>query len=72
MKDARGNRSKTLPFVVIAFAAVTIKFLAGGLTLWSFGQVPDMGGGAYGAAVALILGIWLGREATEKVFKRAE
>lgn len=72
MKDSRGNRSKTLPFVVIAFGAVTVKFLAGGLTFGSFGQLPEMDALSYGTAVALILGIWLGREATEKVFKRVQ
>lgn len=72
MKDSRGNRSKTLPFVVIAFGAVTVKFLVAGATLGGLGAMPEMDAMSYGAAVALILGIWLGREATEKVFKRVQ
>lgn len=66
MKDSRGNRSKTLPFVVVAFIAVTARFLAGGLTLGQFGEVPAMDGWSYGAAIGAILAIWLGREWKQK------
>ena len=60
--DSRGAKSKTLAFVTVAFAAVIVRFVAAGLTLGPLGQVPPMGGGEFAAAIAAVLGIWLGRE----------
>ena len=60
--DSRGRQSKTLTFVAIAFAAVVLRFLGAGLELGPLGEVPAMGGGEFAAAIAAVLGIWLGRE----------
>jgi hypothetical protein len=64
--DARGNQSKTLMFVTISWLVVVVKFTLAGVNLGAFGVMPMMGAGEFGAAVALILAIWLGREWTEK------
>lgn len=65
MLDSRGDKSKTLTFVSVSWAILTAKFAAAGLKT-PLGIVPDMSAGEFGAAVALILGIWLGREWQEK------
>jgi len=70
MRDSRGVRSKTLNFVAVSWAAVTIKFITAEINLPYIGAMPPMTAGEFGAAVALILGIWLGREYTEKVSAR--
>ena len=64
--DSRGKQSVTLFFVTVSWAAVTVKFFVGGALLVPLGVMPTMTAGEYGAAVALILAIWLGREWTEK------
>lgn len=64
MRDSRGKASATLPFVAVSWLAVTVAFVRSWLVP-AAGMVP-MGAGEYGAAVALILAIWLGREWTEK------
>lgn len=64
--DARGKQSRTLAFVTISWLIVTIKFAVAGISLGPLGVAPQMGAGEYGAAVAAILLIWLGREWTEK------
>lgn len=66
LADGRGKQSTTLFFVAVSWAAVTVKFFAAGAKLGALGVMPVMGAGEYGAAVALILAIWLGRELTEK------
>lgn len=53
LRDSRGRESTTLAFVAASWFAVTMMFM------WK-GTAADIG--AYGAAVALILAIWLGRE----------
>lgn len=70
MKDSRGNNSKTLPFVVIGFTAVTAKFVAAGLTLGPIGTAPEMSASAYGSAVLMIVGLWVGREWKQKEIER--
>lgn len=70
MKDSRGAKSSTLAFVSVSWGAVTAKFLSASVTLPYVGVMPPMTAGEFGAAVALILGIWLGREYTEKVSAR--
>ena len=65
MNDSRGQRSLTLPFVAVSWAVVTVAFVRSWLVP-ADGMAP-MGGGEYGSAVALILAIWIGREATEKL-----
>lgn len=69
-RDSRGNKSKTLPFVVTSFVAVTGKFLAAGLTLGPLGVAPEMGASAYGSAVLMIVGLWVGREWKQKEVER--
>lgn len=66
MNDSRGRKSKTLIFVSIAFAVTTAKFAVGGVET-EFVSFQEFGGGEYAAAIGAILGIWLGREYTEKV-----
>jgi len=68
-RDAKGRESRTLFFVSVGFAVVTIRFALGGLGAslggFRFEVVPtpmiD-----YGAAVAAILMVWLGRERINK------
>jgi len=67
MRDSRGKESKTLIFVSIAFAVTTIKFAISGISIEGVMEVSRFGGGEYAAAIGAILGIWLGREYTEKV-----
>lgn len=64
-RDAKGRESRTLFFVSVGFAVVTIRFALGGLGA-SMGDfrieivpTPMLD---YGAAVAAILMVWLGRE----------
>lgn len=64
-KDARGRESRTLFFVSAAFAFLSIRFALGGLqaSLGDFRfdvvSTPMLD---YGAAVAAVLSVWLGRE----------
>ena len=65
IKDSRGRESHTLLFVALAAVVLIYKFAVSGLTL--FGLVfPSMSAGEFGAAFALILAVWLGREWTDK------
>lgn len=64
--DARGNQSKTLMFVTVSWLVVVVKFTVAGINLGPLGVMPAMSAGEFGAAVALILAIWLGREWREK------
>ena len=64
--DSRGKQSKTLFFVAISWAVLVLKFFFAGLTLPVIGAVPGMSASEFGTAVAFVLGIWLGREWTEK------
>lgn len=66
MNDSRGNPSRTLPFVVAAFSAATIKFLVGGMTIPSLGTQPVMDVSAYGTAAMMIVGTWVAREWKQK------
>jgi len=62
VKDSRGRESTTLSFVGASWFAATVMFM------WKGGAAAL---GSYGAAVGLILAIWLGREWTEKTSKPA-
>ncbi len=64
--DSRGKKSKTLAFVVVSWLVVVVKFLLAGVTVPVFGELPPMTGGEFAAAVAAVLGIWLGREWKDK------
>lgn len=66
LKDARGRESITLSLVVPSWAALLVKFLLAGIKLPVVGVVPPMSASEFGAATALILAIWLGREWTDK------
>ena len=66
LKDSRGKESTTLTFVVISWLVVLIKYLVSGITLGPLGLQPIVGTGEFGAAVTLILAIWLGREWKDK------
>lgn len=70
IRDARGRPSRTLPFVAVAWAVTTLKFLVAGLSLGPLGTAPAMGAGEYGAAMATILGIWVAREWRAKELER--
>lgn len=67
MKDSRGKKSTTLFFVAVTWAVLVGKFALAGVTIGDYGTFPEMTGGEFAAAVGAILGIWLGREYTEKV-----
>ena len=71
MKDSRGNPSITLTFVTVAFVLVLIKFALAGLELPVVGTMPPMSGMDFAAAAGAVLGIWWGREKTEKDNKKA-
>lgn len=63
--DSRGGRSTTLTFVAVSWLVVTLAFARSWLL--PLAAVPPMGAGEYGTAVLMILGVWLGREATQKL-----
>ena len=58
------RESTTLKLVIPAWALLLFKFYAGGQD-FGFGLNPVIGAGEFGAAIALVLGIWLGREVKE-------
>jgi len=62
MIDSKGKESTTLTFVSIAFIAVFVKFLIGGMTLPVIGLMPIIGAGEFGLAITGILAVWLNRE----------
>lgn len=72
MRDSRGHKSITLTFVTVSFVVVTAKFALAGLTLPGLGEVPAMSGVDFAAAAGAVLGIWWGREKTEKETRRAD
>lgn len=63
--DTRGKQSRTLAFVSVSWAALTIKFIAAGVTVGDV-SIAQMTATEYGLAVAAVLAIWLGREITDK------
>lgn len=67
MKDTRGQQSRTLTFVTVSWFVVVAKYLSAGVNLGALGIQPPMTALEFGGAVGMILGIWLGREYTEKV-----
>ena len=66
IKDSRGRESTTLGFVTVGFATLLIKFALAGLDLPVVGEMPPMTATEFGLAATGLLGIWLGREWTEK------
>lgn len=65
LHDSRGARSHTLFFVAVSWAVLIIKFTFAGLDS-PLGTIPEMNAGDFGLAVIGVLGIWVGREYTEK------
>lgn len=66
MKDSRGAESKTLSFVTAGYLTLLVKFALASVTIPYVGTMPPMSAAEFGTAAALVLGIWLGREWTEK------
>lgn len=66
LPSVRGKQSTTLLFVALSWLAVFAKFVVSGVNLGPLGVMPTMSAGEFGAAVALILAIWLTREKIEK------
>lgn len=66
MRDSRGRESVTLSYVTAGYFTLLAKFALAGLNLPYIGLMPAMGASEFGLAAAGILGIWLGREWTEK------
>lgn len=64
--DSQGRESRTFVIVSLSWLAVWFKFIGAGLTLPVVGVVPPMTAGEFGAAVALIVGVWVGREWVKK------
>lgn len=64
-RDAAGRESRTLAFVGISWLALLVRFSCGGLRVswgpFSF-EVASTPMVDFGAAVAAVLAIWLGRE----------
>lgn len=64
-RDARGRESRTLSFVIVAFSLMTLRFVLGGLD-FDFGAfhyaVASTHMVDYGAAVAAVIAVWVGRE----------
>lgn len=65
VKDSKGRESMTLAFIAFSWALMTVRFIFGGMSVtlaaWRF-EVAATSLLDYGAAVAAILSVWLGRE----------
>lgn len=70
MRDSRGVQSLTLNFVTISWLAVLLRYIVAGIDLPYIGLTPPISPTEFGVAVGAILGIWLGREYTEKVARK--
>jgi len=68
----RGKESTTLTFVTISWAILQVKFLISGIKLGSLGVQQLITAAEFGAATALILGIWLTREWKAKSDEKKE
>lgn len=73
-RDAKGRESRTLAFVGLTWLLMTLRFALGGLSFDAFGvtlQIAQTAMIDYGAAVAAVLAIWLGREAIWSNFDKS-
>ena len=64
-RDACGRESRTLAFVGLTWLLMTLRFALGGLSFTVAGltlQIAQTAMIDYGAAVAAVLAIWVGRE----------
>ena len=66
LPKVRGKESTTLLFVALSWSAVFAKFVVAGADLGTLGIPPQMSATEFATSVALILGIWLGREIFDK------
>lgn len=66
MNDSRGRESRTLFFVTVTWVVVLVKFFLADVDVWLLGEMPAMSGHELASSTIAILGIWLGREWTEK------
>jgi hypothetical protein len=64
--DARGKKSKTLFFVAVSWAVLTMKFIVAGVDLGPLGVQSVITATEFGMAFAAILAVWVGREYGEK------
>lgn len=64
-RDSAGRESRTLAFVGLSWLLMSLRFALGGLGAslgdfrWEIGATPMVD---YGAAVAAVLAVWVGRE----------
>ena len=64
-RDSKGRESRTLFLVAVAFTLLSLRFIAGGMLFdigwfrWEFAATTLID---YGAAIAAVLSIWLGRQ----------
>lgn len=64
-RDARGRESRTLFFVAASWLVMTLRFAAGGIEVqigpahWTIQPALVLD---YGAAVAAVIAVWVGRE----------
>lgn len=70
VKDGRGNRSVTLTLVLTVFVIGTVKFLAAGTDMPVIGSEADISLNEFGMFGALMVGVWQGREITQKHHER--
>jgi len=68
MMDSRGKKTRTLPMVWFLLILVSVKFLMAGMQFTDTIGFPAMGGGEFSTILVPILGAWLGREYTSKVY----
>lgn len=64
-RDGRGRESRTLFLVAVAFTLLSLRFVAGGMLLdfgWFRWELAASSFIDYGAAIAAVLSVWLGRE----------
>ena len=74
-RDSKGRESRTLTFVSIAFFLLSIRFFFSGMQLdfgWWHWEFSTAGLVDYGAAIAAVLSIWLGREWIQERASRKE
>ena len=64
--DSQGRESRTFVIVSLSWLAVWAKFIGAGLKVPVIGTIPPMTASEFGAAVAAIMAVWIGREWVKK------
>jgi len=64
LRDPDGGLSKTLLMVIPAVVVLLFKFAIAGMA-YNGMVAPPMSAGEFGAAFALVVGVWVAREAKE-------